>query len=713
MKTRISFYLIIFILFNPFAEGQFVVKPPYFTLDPQRLGTPKEDVIKINVEDDSRYGYYNRRPYLHDYFKVYISKSPDFKVEVDSLPFYGTLEVPKHYLQGVISGLDPMTKYYVKIKGKKGSFWSDFSDIEEVITRGAVDPPSELLAVEDVTIQVTSPLSAKVAFNDQQRYDYSFYYDAYLKNSQGSTIAYDKCRGCSNFSFHEFNGRLNPGMQCALTIIKRTEDNIKLLSSEYLITMDTFPVPQPEFQITNITGNTFTVDWTRQYHPLPYPYQYRIEKSKQFKVFISGSPEFSSYVSGAHLNLYGSYQESANIYGLQQGTDYYVKMVSKNDFGDWSDTTEVRTVRTIPGCPVLIDPNELTLNSFHARWQPVSGATHYEVDVATDLGFTSFITGYQGAQSTTDFLEVTVPDPVPPFLLYRVRACTSGGCSDYSAFRRIDLNVSPPIITNTYYPSWYGFEVSWDDAESSKEVVADVSLNPEFTDLVYDNFVIWRRSNPVRRYYFRDNILSGREYYVRLRARNYGGPSLNIFNGTTKNSEVLMVKTAPKFPNNIQPFDITGTSAKIRWDFSVGADYYFVQVYEASSGFGLNETVTGNEVTFIGLNPNKYYTLRVSAWNSTGGSYAAFGPTFRTSNAGSRIASEPALILKPDPKDLIPQEKTLKFVRVFDLQGRGLGSFDLTDGSLDYMRKLPANQLLILYEEYVDGSVKAKKIFRK
>ena len=84
------------------------------------------------------------------------------------------------------------------------------------------------------------------------------------------------------------------------------------------------------------------------------------------------------------------------------------------------------------GVPVATAASQVTFSSFTANWGSVTGATGYYLDVSTDIGFTSFATGYNNKDvSNVTSVAVTGLSANTPYW-YRVRAYNTSGTSDNS-----------------------------------------------------------------------------------------------------------------------------------------------------------------------------------------------------------------------------------------------------------------------------------------
>jgi hypothetical protein len=83
-----------------------------------------------------------------------------------------------------------------------------------------------------------------------------------------------------------------------------------------------------------------------------------------------------------------------------------------------------------------LSATNVTLNSFTARWSSVSGATGYELGVATDSSFTNYVSGYpQDVGNVTNFGVTGLTNNT--FYYYRVRAYNGNGTGPYSNVIRV------------------------------------------------------------------------------------------------------------------------------------------------------------------------------------------------------------------------------------------------------------------------------------
>jgi hypothetical protein len=103
-----------------------------------------------------------------------------------------------------------------------------------------------------------------------------------------------------------------------------------------------------------------------------------------------------------------------------------------------------------PAAPVSSAATNVVSGGFTANWAVSTGATGYNLDVATDAAFTSLVTGYSNLDvSTATSQAVTGTFTSGQTLYYRVRARSAVGASDNSGVQNVSLPGTSTAVAYT------------------------------------------------------------------------------------------------------------------------------------------------------------------------------------------------------------------------------------------------------------------------
>ncbi|OFY29764.1 MAG: hypothetical protein A2X01_14795 [Bacteroidetes bacterium GWF2_35_48] len=114
--------------------------------------------------------------------------------------------------------------------------------------------------------------------------------------------------------------------------------------------------------------------------------------------------------------------------------------------GAWN-TVSCPAACTPPAAPVANAASSLSCSSFTANWSASAGATSYYLDVATDAGFTSFISGYNNlnvGNVQTQYIASLSPGTT---YYYRVRAATA--CASINSNTITAITINNPAVAGT------------------------------------------------------------------------------------------------------------------------------------------------------------------------------------------------------------------------------------------------------------------------
>jgi hypothetical protein len=203
-----------------------------------------------------------------------------------------------------------------------------------------------------------------------------------------------------------------------------------------------------------------------------------------------------------------------------------------------SGNSATTTAITLSVAPMVSAATEITLNSFKANWTSATGATSYQIDVSTNVGFTGLVSGYSNLSVTGTFKVVTGLMAGTTYY-YRIRAVNAGGSSANSA--TVDLITIPaaPVISAASEITAHSFRANWNSVTSATSFRLDVAYDAAFTKIVagYNDF-------PVSTPYCNVTGLSANTTY------HYGVKSLNA-SGTSSSSTVHSITTPPTEDENL------------------------------------------------------------------------------------------------------------------------------------------------------------------
>jgi hypothetical protein len=340
-----------------------------------------------------------------------------------------------------------------------------------------------------------------------------------------------------------------------------------------------------------------------------------------------------SDTSDAHYTIYhanGSTPKSGNqlplanawldlgTYEFTSGTGGYIKLVDLNDEANFSRTVSFSAMRftlvevnTPPSSPTLDTiSNDDGDGAYPVSWNSTSGATRYELQEDENSSFSSPIEVHDASGTSWN---ASGQDAGTYY--YRVRACNSTGCSNWSNTRSTTVcaTASTPILvspTNGAATSDATPSFDWNDAANAAAYQLQAADNAAFSNPTID--VLTTGSN-----YTAANALTDDTWYWRVRARN-GCQVYGAWSSTW--SFVLSTLTPPSSPTLDAISNADGDGAyTVSWNSSNGATWYDLQE-DANSSFSSPTEVYDNSGTSwsaSGQDAGTYY-YRVRACNSAG-----------------------------------------------------------------------------------------------
>ena len=220
--------------------------------------------------------------------------------------------------------------------------------------------------------------------------------------------------------------------------------------------------------------------------------------------------------------------------GLLAGLIYFYDVFAFNGSGvntNYLNTTPLEGSQiTLPDAPTLAATTNIvqsvTTNGFTVNWTGVTGASNYAIDVTTTTDFSVLFGSYNNllTGNTTSFA-VTGLDGGTTYR-FRLRAIDAAGASANSLVGTVlTIPVSPIGLTTSAVTST-GFTASWSASATATSYRFDVSTNSSFSILPVDNVQTTDTSFPFT------GLVSSTQYYVRIRAINASGTSINSSTAT-------------------------------------------------------------------------------------------------------------------------------------------------------------------------------------
>jgi len=365
------------------------------------------------------------------------------------------------------------------------------------------------------------------------------------------------------------------------------------------ITVLTLPGAATATAATSVTTSGFSANWGS------------VTGATGYSLDVATDSGFTSLVTG-YNNLDVGNVVTAAVSGLSAGTTYYYRVRAYNASGTGANSNSI-TALTLPGAATATAATSVTASGFSANWGSVTGASGYSLDVATDSGFTSPVTGYNNKDVGNVVTAAVSGLSAGATYYYRVRAYNASGSGADS--NSITVLTLPGAATATAATSVTasGFSANWGSVTGATGYYLDVATDSGFTSLVtgYNNLDMGNVTSAAV-----SGLSAGTSYYYRLRAYNASG--------TGANSNSITALTIPEAPVATAASSVTFTGFSANWGSVTGASGYYLDV-ATDSGFtslvtGYGNKDVGNVVTAAvsGLSAATPYYYRVRAYNGSG-----------------------------------------------------------------------------------------------
>lgn len=354
--------------------------------------------------------------------------------------------------------------------------------------------------------------------------------------------------------------------------------------------------------LTSPSNNSFgiTVSPTLQWQSVTRATQYRIQYSTDVN--------FGSYTEST------SAAASQSVSGLSNNTKYYWRVRAENasTTGPWSAKWNFTTVLSTPS---LTNPANAVYSipvAGTVTWGAVTGAESYDLQVATDAGFTSLVVNQAGIAATSyDYTGLSNNQ----LFYWQVRAKnTAGNSSAWATARTFTTNLATPSLSspaNSSYSIDLNGSVSWNNTSGATLYDLQVATDAAFTNIVNS------QSNMALTTTTLSGLSNNTLYYWHIMAKNAtGNTSLWSVARTFTTKLAAPGLTSPA--NNALSVPVNGS---VNWGAVTGANTYDIQIASDASFTNIIASQSGYASTgynYSGLANNTQYFWRVSAHSATG-----------------------------------------------------------------------------------------------
>jgi len=199
--------------------------------------------------------------------------------------------------------------------------------------------------------------------------------------------------------------------------------------------------------------------------------------------------------SGA-VNLAGDAASYSSFTGFAAGTTYTFAIYPYNNSGSNIDY-KTASAPSFQAVLLVADPASaptfasVTTTGFTVNWSAVTGAASYRLDVATDSGFTSFVSGYENLSVSGTTRAVSGLSANTAYHV-RVRAVNASGTSGNSpSASQTTSQLSVPTTLAASNVTYNSFTANWNAVDGATGYRVDVTTvtSPTTTDLIISEYV--------------------------------------------------------------------------------------------------------------------------------------------------------------------------------------------------------------------------------
>ena len=468
-------------------------RPGTVTLNRNNIRQNGFEVVWVPVEE------------ILDDYKILVSTDPTFENPDAALEDYNFVSIGKEFNSAVIDSLEAGTQYYMRLYAGNLSGLSLPSATINVLT--LPEPPIFPIEPEDAFVDSVSQNTVRITWNAP-----SEIFEGYLLEvSEESTVT------ISELKLNGY-GRNNPkpisktenletisGLESGETYyarIRSFNQSGQSLNSN-IVEFLTIPSAPTSLKADNIGQASARLSWNAAKGADNYLFEF------------SDSPDFT----GSIVEEVDARSRVLN--SLEPGVRYYVRVQSQNNSGasgEFDDYDSLSFV-TIPDTPGEISFSDFDQSSVTASWEPVSGATGYQVDVS-DNGFQTFITGFNNQLIAESEIRI---NGLSPGVGYDIRVRSVIGEDKVSPNRTNGANKfftvpAIPIARDASKVSANGFSINWDPSVGADAYELNVFSNEDIDFQITDTVLVVQS-------YDVSGVSPGVEYRYFIRGLNQSGAS--------------------------------------------------------------------------------------------------------------------------------------------------------------------------------------------
>ncbi len=529
--------------------------------------------------------------------KYYLDVAPT-NAFATRLPGYDGKEVTP--LNQEVSGLVPGSQYYFRVKAATSKFTTPYSS-----TIGVRLKPQ----ANDATNVTTN--SFDISWAQAQNIS-GYQLDVSTSSGFGSYVPGYEAKPITA-SQTKVDG-LKPGtvyyarMRTMLGTVPSAQSNVVTV------------LTTPELSATTDIGTTSVqLNWVQGASPDGY------------LLDVATDEAFNNKLSG--YNGQGVSGISRVVAGLTPGVRYFYRLRTLSG-AMVSPNSQAGSAYTLTLAPQVEPVTQINTQDFTATWPAIANAQSYRIDLAFDDGFTQFVDGFSNVEVSGITYQATGLVAGTQYYL-RVRSINSGGAPSANS-------TTVPVKTRSQAPevsvqsfTTNSMVLNWSAIIGAETYRLDVATSSDFQPGTFVGAFNDFEIASTNASYSVTGLLSGTQYYIRMRARNVGGYS--------EYSEVVPQSTLTLAPVWKDNFTSLTDRITIDWNAVIGAESYEIEV-SANSNFstllpGFNPKVldaTNTSVVVPGLSPLTVYYFRIRARNNAGLSALSFTKSASTLNADGR-----------------------------------------------------------------------------